>query len=90
MGEGFLKDPHLLFPHSKGFLPLCKLLSCKEQLLQLLNCQCRRLYCGRAGRTRRRGERLAQSEHGKVSKASVDALTYCKLQPDGYLLAAFT
>jgi hypothetical protein len=86
LGEGFLRDPRLLFPCGEGFLPLRKLLlSHEEQLQHLLN----RHHRGRA-RRRRRGEGHGQSERGQVSNASVNTLTYHKGQPETYLLAAFT
>jgi hypothetical protein len=92
LGEGFLGDPRFLFPHGKGLLPLRKLLlSREEHLWHLLNYHCRRRRHGRLRRRRRwRGEGPAQTEHGQVSNASVNMLTYCKGQPDVYLRATFT
>jgi hypothetical protein len=90
LGEGFLRDPRLLFPCDKGFLPPCKLLpSHEERLLHLLNHRHRRHCHGRA-RRRRRGEGPTQSERGQVSNTSINALTYHKGQLDTYLLATFT
>jgi hypothetical protein len=84
LDEGFLIGPRFLFPHDEGFLPSRKLiLSREEQLLYLLNSH-------RHMRRYGRGEGPAQSEHGQVSNASVNVLTYCKGQPNAYHLAAFT
>jgi hypothetical protein len=91
LGEGFLGDPRFLFPHGKGFLPLLKLLlSREEHLRHLLNYHHRRRRHGRLRRRRWRGEGPFQTKHEQVSNASVNALTYCKGQPDVYLRAAFT